>query len=230
MGGGPSQQSTNTQNQIMSQELANSQQQTQLENQYLQFAQQRMNKGDVLLQPLINRYTALTSGDPNAVISAAGPELGNIARSGQAAKEQIYNTVAPGAGRDVALAQLPLQQNTQTAGYLNNIINNAYTGIGQLGAAEQGLSLQQTGAAQGFAGIGTSQASLAGNTAFNQQQIAAQNKASTMGFLGSLAGAAGGALTGGMLGGFGGGGGGIPSPIGGVTSGGGYNTGFGVIG
>ena len=180
----------------MQEQLQQSQQQNALESQYLQFAQQRFNQGDILQQPLISKLQSLTSGDPNAVISAAGPELGNIAKSGQAAKANIFNTIPAGAARDFALSQVPMQQYSQTAGYLNNIINQAPQELAQIGSAQQGLGTTLTGAAQGFGTLGTSQAGLAGTTAYNQQQIAAQQKASTLGFIGSLAGATGSAFSG----------------------------------
>lgn len=197
--------------------LQNQQFNQALEKQLVDFAMQRYQRGDILQQPLINKLTQLSSGDPNAVISAAGPEIGQIARAGQSASANVFNRIAPGAARDVALSQIPMQQYSQTAGYLNNIINSAPQQLAELGTGQYSLASGATGQGIGAGGASTQAGSAAGNTAGQVWQEQQQMKQQTLGFLGSIAGLGGSLLTGGLTGGFsglfggggGGGGGGI---------------------
>jgi len=174
-------------------QLSTAQSQLGLEQQYAQMAQDYLSYAKNLEQPFVSRNMALTSGSPTAAISAAGPQLGQIAQAGQAAKENIYNTVAPGAGRDVALSQLPMQTYSQQAGYLNNLVNSAFGNLAQLGSAQQGVGLNLAGAGISSGGLSTQSA---GQVAQTEQQ----KKASTMDFVGSLINAAGSAAGGGAFG------------------------------
>jgi hypothetical protein len=175
MGGG------NSQAQQIQQSTA--QEQLNLEQQYAQTAAQYLGYGQSLQQPFVQQQQALASGNPEAVISAAGPQLGNISKGYQQAAENIYNTTQPGAGQQEALAQLPIQQTSQTSSYLNGLITQAPQNLAQLGASYLGLGTTQEGAAQG---AGTLSNSAAGSIVQENNQ----SKASTMSFLGSLAGAA----------------------------------------
>jgi len=177
--GGPS----STQQQAENLQLSTAQQQQQLESQYATMAQNIIQYGQNLQQPLVQQDVALTSGNPTAVLQAAGPQLGQIAQAGTAAQENIYNNVAPGAGRDFALSQVPQQTYSQSASYLNSLVNNAYGQLAQLGTGQLGLGVQQEAAGQGAGSLSTT---AAGNVATTE----AQSKSGTLGFLGSLAGAA----------------------------------------
>lgn len=177
--GGPS----STQKQAEQTQMQISQDQLALSKQYSDMLQGRLQQGDVLQQPLISYLQKLSSGDPNAVISAASPQLANISRGSQQAKEQIYNTVPAGAARDFALSELPVQTGEQTSSYLNQIINQAPQELAQVGASQYGVGLNLGGLGQGSAQIAGTQAGQVG-------QLEQQTKASTTGFLGSLAGAA----------------------------------------
>jgi len=183
--GGPSA----TERQAENIQMQTAQQQLQLESQLAQYAQQRLQRGDQLQQPLINKDTALASGDMATAISAAGPQLGNIAKAGQAAKDNIYNSIAPGAARDFALAQLPMQTYSQSAGYLNSLINAAPQELAQIGTGQYQVGLTQQGQGQTSGQISNTAAGQVG-------QLEQQQKASTLGFIGSLVGTAGKVATG----------------------------------
>jgi hypothetical protein len=143
---------------------------------------------NTLEKPAIDYYSNLVnsanSGNYNALVRSAGPVLGNITQQQQSAKENIYSNAPAGAGRDYALAMLP--QNT--AGQVSSALNSSYTTglntLAQLGAGYGSVGLQEAGA--GLSGL--SGASQTQGSVMNAQ---AQTKASTMGFLGSLAGAGG---------------------------------------
>lgn len=165
-------------------EKQTAEQTAEVEKQYLDFAKERYARGDVLQKPLIDRATALTSNDPAAILSAAGPEVGRIAQAGQSAEADLYNrTGGKGAAFDFGMSQIPFQTYSNTAGYLNNIVNNAYGTLAEMGSGQYSVAGQQTGA-------GLSAANISAQTAGNLANQQAQNKASTMGFFGQLAGAA----------------------------------------
>lgn len=192
---------SSTEKQAEQMQLQTSQQQLALESQYAQYAQGRLAQGDALQQPLINRDKALVSGDPNTVLQAAGPGVGQFAKAGQASKDQIYNNLPPGAARDFAQAQSTMNTNTQTAGYINNLVNAAPGELAQIGTGQYSVGLTQAGQGQTSGQISNTAAGQVG-------QLEQQSKASTLGFLGSLAGAAGKAAGGFSFGG----GGSAPTP------------------
>jgi hypothetical protein len=175
-GGGVQQQAEQNQLNISNQNEA-------LDQQYAQMAQQIINRGQALEQPLIQQQTALASGDPTAVNQAAAPGLTQIANSENSARESIYTNVPAGAGREFALSQLPIQSYGQSANYLNSIVNQAPQTLAQLGAGQLNLGTTEQGAAQGAGSLAVGAAGGAANEAN-------QGKSATLGFLGSLAGAA----------------------------------------
>lgn len=189
------------QRQAEAQQMDVSRSQLDLMKQYADFSQQRLARGDALQQPLINKDMALASGDPNTVLQAAGPQLGQIAKAGQAAKENIFNNIGPGAARDFALSQVPMQTYSQSAGYLNQLVNQAPQDLAALGTGQYSVGLTQAGQGQTSGQISNTAAGQVG-------QLEQQTKSSTLNFLGQLAGAGGKAFGLGGFGGFGGGGGG----------------------
>lgn len=180
--GGPSQSSINQENNIASQQLAISQQAQQNSTQEQQQMQQ-------LEAPQIAYDTSITSGNKASAFTAIAPLVSNISAAGAQAKGQIMEQLPAGVGQEVALAN-----NTQnTYNQIAQASNSAYTGAlsneANIGSGLGSFSLSELGA--GLTGL-TGAATTTGNVV-NQQ---AQAKASTMGFIGSLAGAAGGALSG----------------------------------
>ncbi len=153
-----------------------------------------------LQQPAIAFAQGLASGNPAQVAEAAGPQLSQISQQYAGAKQSILDTTPAGAAQDFAMMQLPQQQANQVASTLGGEVTqgmNTLLGLGQgaqgaLGNIASGLggfSMQELGAGLTASG----QASQTNQSVMNAQ---AQQKATTMGFLGSLAGAAGGAAGG----------------------------------
>ena len=116
------------------------------------------------------------------------------------AKQNILDTTPKGAAQDFALMQLPEQQANATASLLGGEVNqgmntllglgqNAQGALGNISSGLGGLSMQQLGAGLTASG----QESGVNQSIMNAQ---AQQKATTMGFLGQLAGAGGTALGG----------------------------------
>lgn len=173
--GGPSQSSLNTQSGITQQEIG-------IQQQAVAGSEQDRAARIAAQQPAINLNTALTSGDPAAVMTAIAPQLTGITQSKAANKEQIYEGLGPGAGRDEALLQNQLNAGNQTASLRANAVSSAYDKLANIGSGLGSFSLQELGA-----GISSGQAA----SSANQVNISAaeQSKASTLGFLGNLAGA-----------------------------------------
>lgn len=163
-----------------------------LDTQVQQNAQDRTRMLE-LEQPLIDFTSKITSGDPSAQVKAAAPLIANITGQSSQAKERIYDTVGPGAGRDFALSQMEQQKSGAIAETMNRTYLGALDKQANLGAGFGAFSLQELGAGL-RAGEGAS------NTTNSVMQAKEQGKASTMGFLGQLAGAAGTAAGGGAFG------------------------------
>ncbi len=184
--GGPKKENTNLELQNSKNNLALSQQlQSQSQD---QIATQKQYQA-----PLVNFLQGIISGNSGSRLATAAVPIGQIAQGVQQARESIYDSVPAGAGRDYALAGLKRDQAAQTSGLLNQAYLNAFPTLANIGTGNANLGLQLQGA-----GLNASSQGAAGINAINQRD--AQTKASTMGLIGSLAGAAGTAAGGGAFG------------------------------
>ena len=137
-----------------------------------------------LEQPLIDQQTALASGDKSAALAAAMPTISQISSGYQGAKESIFNTVAPGAARDTALANLQTQAAVAPATAMASAVQGAPSVLANVGQGIGAFSIQQLGAAlSGYSGAGTANNS--------NLQSATQQQAAKLGVAGNLLGAAG---------------------------------------
>jgi hypothetical protein len=175
MGGSNS--SQRTQEQITQQQIGISQEQNQLQR-------ENYERMKTLQQPAIDKETALATGDAKTALAATMPVISKASAGYDAAKQSIFNTLAPGAGRDKALADLEVNKATGIAGAQAQLVQAAPDKLANIGSGLGSFSLQELGAAI---------SSLGGASSSNAQTMQAQeqSKASTMGFLGSLAGAGG---------------------------------------
>jgi hypothetical protein len=154
-------------------------------------AKEEMGRRRELQQPLIDFYQKAISGDSKTLMAATATPIGQLTKSANASKENIYDSIPAGPGRDVALAQNTMNKNTGIASFLNQTFVSAFPGLASLGTESGQVGLQGFGGGlRGFEG--------AGSTIGNVMQADAQGKAATMGLFGSLAGAAG-MATGGYL-------------------------------
>lgn len=165
-------------------------QQNATSQEYLKMAQGELAKRNDLQQPLVDYYKRLTSGNPSERMTAVAPALADQAKAAQGARGAIED-MPRGAGREYALAQLPMQQYAQGADMLNKAYTSAFPGLAGVGTESGQVGLQQAGA-------GMRGAESASNT--NQSVIAAQQqqKASQLGMIGSIAGLGGSIATGGL--------------------------------
>jgi hypothetical protein len=175
--GGPSQSSFNTQNQLTQEQIALAQQQEGRANTLF-------GQTDPGIGIAEKYYQSLASGDPSKMAAAIGPAVGGIQAQSAQAKENIIANLPRGGEQDLALAQADIAK----AGQVGNLETQAYTGafpaLASLGGQGVGLSINEVAnAIAGFQGASQTNQSVI--------QAGEQGKASTMGFLGSLAGAAG---------------------------------------
>lgn len=145
-------------------------------------------------------YNKLATGNPSAIQTAIAPASEKIAASSEAAKQNILRTTPRGGEQNLALEQADIAK----ASGIGTLATTAYTGsfpaLASLAGEGVGLSLNELQSAlSAFSGSGTSLAG-AGTTAGNVANQQAEGKASTLGLVGSLAGAAGTAAGGGAFG------------------------------
>lgn len=136
-----------------------------------------------LISPLITQQTQLATGDRAAALSAAQPIIGQLSSGFAAAKQNIMNSIPPGAARDKALADLQAQYATSIGGAQAQLVSQAPTTLANIGTSVGQFGLQELGAQLNALSGGST-------TNFNTGQLQAQQQASLLNFFGSLAGAA----------------------------------------
>lgn len=199
MGPGPSQ-NISTGNSISGQQLGVASQAGQQSAQtYNQFQQD--------IAPLTSQLTSLASGNRQQALSAAMPIISQISGGFNASKQQIMNSLPPGAARDTALANLQTQSAGGIATAQANAVQQAPQELAQLGQGIGGMSLQELGAQlSGLSG--------GAQTNFGAGQMAAQQQQAMLSFFSGLAKDATGLINPISLGGGGTGGGGGVSYLG----------------
>lgn len=144
-----------------------------------------INEGQTQQTPLVDFLHKLISGDSTTTSQALAPVVGNITAGTNANREHIFDSTAPGAGRDLLLGQNQLNQGTQVAQATNQTFLQAFPELAQLASGNTQAGLALTGA--GVTSLGN-----AGTTTGSVLNSQEQQKASTLNLFGQLAGAAGG--------------------------------------
>lgn len=182
MGGGPSSGTQQTQNQLTQAQIASQQQASAQSAQTYATAQPGFQQAE-------NYYQSLASGNPQQIASAVGPATSQINAASQGAVQQIQQNMPRGGAEQMAVANVEQQR----AGQIGNLGTQAYTSafpaLASLSQGGLGLSTNQ---------LATAISAGAAGSQSNAQLMQAQSagKGSTLGFLGSLAGAGGTALSG----------------------------------
>ena len=154
-GSGPTGQQVGLENSI-------SQQQLSLGEQEQQQSQEQYQQMQLLEAPYIAQQSALATGSPSAALAATMPQISKISGGFNAAQEQIGDTVAPGAARDTALANLQTQKATAIGDTQASAVAAAPQNLANVGAGLGAFSLQQLGAAlSGYGGASTANTSAA---------------------------------------------------------------------
>lgn len=133
-------------------------------------------------------YGALSTGDPAAISRAIAPAAQQITAQADAAKANILRTGAPGGEKNLAIENVDVQRGAQIGSTASSGYLNSFNALAQL--AGQGVNQSISSAGTGIAGYqaGTQAIGQLGNQQLQSQQIAAEEKGSTFGALGSLGG------------------------------------------
>ena len=163
--------------------------QTNLANQMAATGKQSAAEGSTLfnlalpgLEQSESYYNKLATGDPAALSRANAPAIQEIGSKSNAAKKNIIADTPRGGERNLALEEADLTKGAQ----VSNLTTGSY--VGSFGSLA-GLGGQNV--SQGTAATGTGLQGM--NSAANQygqlQQLNNEQKATQLGFLGSIAGA-----------------------------------------
>lgn len=187
--GGPSQSTLNQQQDITRQGQAISQEQLDLERQQVAQSGEDRAQRNALQAPAIDFNKALSSGDPAAIMKALAPSLAGFSQARNTAREGIFESLRPGAARDISLAQNDIGNANQIAGLRAQKVLEAPDKLANIGSGLGSFSLQELGA--GISAGQTGISALGGASNSNQAVLSAQEqaKASTLGFLGNVVGA-----------------------------------------
>ena len=175
----------NTQNSIAQGQLALANEQQQQSEKTLGIVEPGLSTAEAY-------YAALASGDPNKIQAAIGPGVSGIQSQTEQAKQSILSSTPRGGAQELALQEADISK----AGQVGNAQLQAYTSsfpaLASLFQGGAGISVNQIANA-----VASAQGASQTEAAVGQEQ--AQGKATTMGFLGSLGGAAGLAASGGAM-------------------------------
>jgi len=154
-----------------------------------QTGQQSAQQGSTLfnlalpgLERSTSYYGKLASGDPNALARANAPAIQSITGQSNDALKNIMQNAPRGGARDLAISDAELSKGSQ----ISNLTTQSYTGAFPSLASLGGQNVSQGNAATstGLQGINS-----AANQYGNLQQLANQQKATSLGFASSLIGA-----------------------------------------
>lgn len=127
-------------------------------------------------------YGKLASGDPHALARANAPAVEAITKQSGQQKKNIEQNMPRGGERNLALEEADLSKGAQ----IGNLETGSYlSSFGSLA----GLGGQNVGQGTSATSVGLQGMQGAANQYGQMQQINAENKATSMGFIGSLAGA-----------------------------------------
>lgn len=126
-------------------------------------------------------YGKLASGDPLALARANAPAIQSITQNTDAAKKKIAQDAPRGGERNLALEEADLSSGAQ----ISQLTTGSYTGsFGSLA----GLGGQNASQANAATGTGLQGMNAAANQYGQLQQLGNEQKATSLGFLSSLAG------------------------------------------
>ena len=162
------------------------------DNLYGQAQQAFGQRQDYLRQPT-SFWQDMASGDHTKMLTAAAPAISNISKQAQSAIGGIQDTVAPGAARNFAVAQIQRDKFSKGADFLNQAYMSSFPALQGLASDTGNFGLQQLGG--GMRGFESAQE---GNQQIIQSESARQ--AAKMNMIGSVASLAGGGVMGAIKG------------------------------
>lgn len=127
-------------------------------------------------------YGKLASGSPQALATANAPAIAGITQASDSAKKNIIQDNPRGGQTNLALENADIAKGAQISNLTTQSYTNAFPSLAQIG----GQNVSQGTAATG---VGLQGLNSASSQYGNLLNINAQDKASTLGMFGSLAGA-----------------------------------------
>ena len=133
-------------------------------------------------------YSALSSGDPYAIMRALAPVATQADTAAGAAKANILNTGPAGGEKTLALEQVDVNRGAQVGEAATKGYTGSFNALASL--AGQGVGESQSGAGLAISGLNSSSQTLSslGGLQMQSQQIEAEKKGNTLGALSSLGG------------------------------------------
>lgn len=150
-----------------------------------------INEGQAQQAPLVNFLQSIIGGNSTATNTALAPALGNITSQTVKNRENIYDSTAPGAGRDVLLGENQLNEGSAVAGLKNNTFLQAFPELASLAGGN-------TSAGLGLTGAGITSLSNSATTTGSVLNAQEQQKSQALSAFTGLAGVAGSIATGGI--------------------------------
>jgi hypothetical protein len=126
-------------------------------------------------------YSALASGDPQAIARAIAPAAQQADTAAASAKQNILQNGPAGGEKNLALEQVDVNRGKTVGDAASNGYSGSFQSLANLGQAATGQS--QTSQGQALSGYGT-----AGGMALQEQGLQVQQKGNTLGAISSLAG------------------------------------------
>jgi hypothetical protein len=134
------------------------------------------------LQQATSYYGKLASGDPNALARANAPAIQQITGQSNEQLKNIMQNAPRGGARDLALSEADLSKGAQISNLTTGSYTNAFGSLAGLGG--QNVSQGNQATSSGLQGLNA-----AANQYGNLQQLNNEQKATSLGFASSLAGA-----------------------------------------
>jgi hypothetical protein len=145
-------------------------------------SQQLFNVAEPGLQTAENYYQNLASGNPTQMFAAVAPSVNSVIGNTEQAKQNILQNDPRGGTQDLALQQADISKAAQIGNLQSSAYTSSFPALANLAQTGLGISTNEAqNAIQGYGQVAQSQSA---------------DKASSMGFLGSLAGAGGSVLGG----------------------------------
>jgi hypothetical protein len=179
-------QSSNLPTQLTPEMQANETALTQIATESAQEGQQLYNLTEPGLARSEDYYTALSSGDPAAIMQAIAPGAQQVNAASQGAKKNILASPGGGGEKNLALEQVDVNKGAQ----IGEMAGGAYTGsfgaLAKLGTSGVGESLQATGTGVSAYGAANSDATSIGNLSLEDAQVQMEQKGQSLWPVGAL--------------------------------------------
>lgn len=123
------------------------------------------------MQPSIDFYNKLISGDPSTMTGALAPTAANIANMFSGLNQQLFSGLPSGGYRATAMANSPFAQTQMVGNAALGLQNQAAQGLGQLGGQQAGIGLGIGGLGTTMTGQGIQGLSAAENAVLQKMQL-----------------------------------------------------------